>query len=386
MRQHRAIDLTGKGSMWDLFKRRGSRSDQKRLLTASEAVDNLLSGRMKKLKGDDTIKSEPVDFLGQIRSTPDVEWWDQVLLSDPSLISHLVEHPIPLKGTTAMAKQIVPKAIMTPAEREKLTKLNRKEKVQETQDKIRMGLIKAPPPRMKLKNMMRVLGDAAVAGPSSVEQTVRSQMEQRLLEHEKLVAANKLTPEQRRLKNITKWTRPLEQSSVLKVSAYIVFKKIHNKIRFKINKNAEQLHLGGFLLKSKLKKDNSSSENVKGDAEYYPSLVVVEGSKKSVKRFDRLMLDRIRWDEDIPSNDPEQDSDMPDGNENNSDSESEEIRQSGKGICVRLFHGSESVKKFIKWTDFEMRDLPSALRFLADRGSTHYWEMMTRYRQSELDI
>jgi U4/U6 small nuclear ribonucleoprotein PRP3 len=371
-----------------MIRRRASRSDVKRVSSATEAVDNLLSNRFKKLKGEDTNKSESSNG-NEIRRTngvPEIEWWDEAVASDPSAITHLIEHPVPLKGTTNMTKQVLPKVIMTPAEREKLRKLTRKAKVQEMQDKIRMGLIKAPAPRMQLKNMMRVLGDSAVAGPSSVEQTVRAQMEQRLQEHEKLIAAKKLTPENRREKNIAKWTRPLEQSSILKVSAYIILRKIHNKIRFKINKNAEQLHLGGFLLKSKLRKEISLAGEGETDQEFYPSLLVVEGSKKSVKRFDRLMLHRIRWDENIASKDDDDDATMLDATDEDSESDTEAFRTGGNGVCVRIFHGCESIKKFIKWTDFEMRDMPSAIRFLTDRGSMHYWEMMTRYRNNALDI
>lgn len=41
-------------------------------------------------------------------------------------------------------------------------------KKQDRQDKIKLGLLKAPPPKLKMSNMMRILGNEAVADPSKV--------------------------------------------------------------------------------------------------------------------------------------------------------------------------------------------------------------------------
>ncbi len=47
------------------------------------------------------------------------------------------------------------------------------------QDLIRQGLLEAPKPKVKLSNMMRVLGSEATADPTAVEAQVRQQMEDR---------------------------------------------------------------------------------------------------------------------------------------------------------------------------------------------------------------
>ena len=47
------------------------------------------------------------------------------------------------------------------------------------QDPIRQGLLEAPKPKVKLSNMMRVLGSEATADPTAVEAQVRQQMEDR---------------------------------------------------------------------------------------------------------------------------------------------------------------------------------------------------------------
>ena len=119
---------------------------------------------------------------------------------------------------------------------------------------------------------------------------------------------------------------------------------------------------------------------------------MVEGSRKSVKRFNRLMLHRIDWHEEIEERGNKDDAKMESNSEvknEESDDESddeESVAVAGGGVCVRIFHGSESTKKFTKWTCSEMRDLPSVQSFLNDRGAAHYWNMLERYRDTKLDI
>ena len=362
---------------------------------ASKAIDNLLASRLKKLKPEskdvvevkreseaDMRAQQESRILSALAAIPEREWWDEAVYSNPESITHLIEHPVPLRGTTAMAKQsALMKAIITPAERYKLRKLKKQEKVRDVQDKIKMGLLKPPPPKIKMKNLMLVLGKEAVAGPSAVEQSVKAQVEQRLRDHERRNEERKLPAEQRREKNIAKWTRPLEQACVLKVSAFLIFKKVSNKSKFKINRNAEQLHLGGFFLNSCLRMDSSP------DSAFYPSLVVAEGSRKAVKRFDRLMLHRIDWNEsgeDLTKADV----DMTGEEAEEDDDEDEEgvEKVAGGGVCVRVFHGSESTKKLVKWTYSDMREISSVTSFLQERGCAHFWDMVTRYRSSQLDV
>ena len=47
------------------------------------------------------------------------------------------------------------------------------------QDLIRQGLLEPPKPKVKLSNMMRVLGSEATADPTAVEAQVRQQMQDR---------------------------------------------------------------------------------------------------------------------------------------------------------------------------------------------------------------
>lgn len=65
---------------------------------------------------------------------------------------------------------------------------------------VSMGVIPPPEPKVKLSNLMRVLGQQAVMAPSEIERHVREQMAQRLRNHEMRNLARKLTPAERREK------------------------------------------------------------------------------------------------------------------------------------------------------------------------------------------
>ena len=154
-------------------------------------------------------------------------------------------------------------------------------------------------------------------------------------------------------------------------------------MRFKIMKNAEQLHVGGVFLNSKLQKNT---------LDYYPSLVVVEGSRKAVKRFDRLMLNRINWLEEIKfekeQGKMEDENVQDDASDENDEEEDDELQgpRTNEGVCVRIFHGSESKKKFSRWSYQELREYESGMVFLQERGCMHFWEMIERFRSKELDV
>merc|ERR1712174_352 len=103
-------------------------------------------------------------------------------------ITPYVEHPIPIKITTEKEVAEAPMMHLTPKERKKLRRLKRQERTQEIRDKVKMS------------NLMRVLGDEAIADPSTVERKVRQQVEQRRKEHEQRNEARKLPVEERKAK------------------------------------------------------------------------------------------------------------------------------------------------------------------------------------------
>lgn len=64
-------------------------------------------------------------------------------------------------------------------ERKKLRTQRRLEREKEKQELIRQGLLEPPKPKIRISNMMRVLGSEAAADPTAIEQEVRQQMLER---------------------------------------------------------------------------------------------------------------------------------------------------------------------------------------------------------------
>ena len=64
-------------------------------------------------------------------------------------------------------------------ERKKIRTQKRMEREKEKQELIRQGLLDPPKPKVKLSNLMRVLGTEAILDPSAMEKQVREQMAER---------------------------------------------------------------------------------------------------------------------------------------------------------------------------------------------------------------
>ena len=386
MSRHRAIDLTGFEERGANRKRKMTPYERRAVVASDHAIDKLLESRLKSSKSDESeFKSSSSNIAVPRRHisehiVPEIEWWDGIVRNDPSCISHLIEHPVPLKGTKAhVPKQVITQnveAMLTEEERRKLRKLRNQQKVQEFQDKIKMGLIPPPPPKIKMKNLMRVLGSEQVAEPSAIEQSVRAQVEQRLADHQLRNEERKLTPEARREKNVAKWTKTIDTHHRIHISVFLLFKPIHSKVKFKINKSGEELHLGGFFLQCTIPKEVGNDDKA---TIFYPSLIVVEGSQKSVKRFDRIMLKRINW---LNSEDMVDDENQ---DEDENDVEADKV----DGFCQRIFRGiesSDSPNRLRRWSYLHVRDLATATSFVTEKHSMMYWDMLLRYRDEKLDI
>eukprot|EP00927_Polykrikos_kofoidii_P065763 TRINITY_DN61479_c0_g1_i1.p1 TRINITY_DN61479_c0_g1~~TRINITY_DN61479_c0_g1_i1.p1 ORF type:complete len:582 (-),score=150.41 TRINITY_DN61479_c0_g1_i1:41-1786(-) len=303
---------------------------------------------------------------------PDVEWWDAAFLKEDEhgqkrkytevtveKITPYVEHPIPIKITTEKDTADAAMMHLTPKERKKLRRLKRQERTQEIRDKIKMGILQPPPPKVKMSNLMRVLGDEAISLPSTTERKVRQQVEQRRKEHEQRNEARKLPAEERKAKKRQKWlaeNEPTTQVLVFKI------KDLGDKRHlYKIDMNAQQFHLTGCCVACP------------GVA----NIVVVEGGPRAIKRYKKLMTRRIKWTEDQTKDDDD---------DNNSDDEENVTAPKLQDHCVLIWEGVVKQRNFKNWKVFHARSEQEARKTLTDRGSEHYWEMLARYRDHRLDI
>ncbi|XP_055907339.1 U4/U6 small nuclear ribonucleoprotein Prp3 [Eupeodes corollae] len=281
---------------------------------------------------------------------PSMEWWDSVILTNDlntmdnngkicirrSAITNLIEHPTQMKPPNEPLKPVYLPVFLTKKERKKLRRQNRREAWKEEQEKVRLGLVPPPEPKLRISNLMRVLGSEAVQDPTKIEAHVREQMAKRQKAHEDANNARKLTVEQKRDKKIRKIKE--DTSCGVHVSVYRIRDLQDNASKkFKVETNAKQLHMTGSVV---LFRDCC--------------VVVVEGGPKQQKKYRRLMLTRVKWEEDMVKN--------PDG---------QEVPNS----CVLVWEGTSQRRHFgeIKFKVFPMEKM--AREFFQKHQVEHYWDL-----------
>lgn len=285
------------------FHEKGEFEAQGKRLRAKAQLEKLQKEIAEKAKKTGISEAARLAVLSSIRpktetvqeDVPDIEWWDSILLKDASYqdylsnpaetqdklegITHLIEHPMEMKPPSEPTKPIMLPVFLTKKEKKKLRRQNRREAWKESQEKIRLGLEAAPDPKVKMSNMMRVLGSQAVQDPTKIEAVVREQMAKRQKAHEEANASRKLTVDQKKQKKIKKIKE--DTNLGVHVSVYRILSLRDPAKRFKVEMNTKQLQMTGVILLYK---------NI--------NVVVAEGGPKQQKKFKRLMLNRIKWSED----------------------------------------------------------------------------------------
>ncbi|XP_067644946.1 U4/U6 small nuclear ribonucleoprotein Prp3 [Eurosta solidaginis] len=281
---------------------------------------------------------------------PAMEWWDSVILTQDlntldaagkisirqSAITNLIEHPTQMKPPNEPLKPVFLPVFLTKKERKKLRRQNRREAWKEEQEKIRLGLVGPPEPKLRISNLMRVLGTEAVQDPTKIEAHVREQMAKRQKAHEDANNARKLTAEQKSEKKIRKIKE--DTSCGVNISVYRIRDLQDNASKkFKVETNAKQLHMTGIVV---LFRDCC--------------VVVVEGGPKQQKKYRRLMQHRIKWEEDIVKG--------PDG-------------QEMPNTCALVWEGTSQRRNFgeIKFKVFTMEKM--AREFFQKHQVEHYWDL-----------
>ena len=94
----------------------------------------------------------------------------------------------------------------------------RLEALKEKQDKINLGILPPDAPKVKIANLMNVLGNEAIQDPTKVETMVRKQMAERQDQHDMHNSLGKLTEEQRKEKKAQKLAE--DTSNGVKVAVF----------------------------------------------------------------------------------------------------------------------------------------------------------------------
>lgn len=162
--------------------------------------------------------------------------------------------------------------------------------------------------------------------------------------HEEANAARKLTAEQRKVKKIKKLKEDISQG--VHISVYRVRNLSNPAKKFKIEANAGQLYLTGVVV---LHKD--------------VNVVVVEGGPKAQKKFKRLMLHRIKWDEQTSNTKGDDDE----------ESDEEAVKKTNK--CVLVWEGTAKDRSF---GEMKFKQCPTenmAREHFKKHGAEHYWDL-----------
>ncbi|XP_025898995.1 U4/U6 small nuclear ribonucleoprotein Prp3 isoform X2 [Nothoprocta perdicaria] len=287
---------------------------------------------------------------------PEIEWWDSYIIPngldltsgtskrDYFGITNLVEHPAQLNPPVDSDTPVTLGVYLTKKEQKKLRRQTRREAQKELQEKVRLGLMPPPEPKVRISNLMRVLGTEAVQDPTKVEAHVRAQMAKRQKAHEEANAARKLTAEQRKAKKIKKLKEDVSQG--VHIAVYRVRNLSNPAKKFKIEANAGQLYLTGVVV---LHKD--------------VNVVVVEGGPKAQKKFKRLMLHRIKWDEQTSNT----------KGEDEEESDEESVKKTNK--CSLVWEGTAKDRSFgeIKFKQCPTENM--AREHFKKHAAEHYWDL-----------
>ncbi|KAF3509378.1 hypothetical protein F2Q69_00008173 [Brassica cretica] len=299
---------------------------------------------------------------------PDVEWWDASVLTsgiygdiadgiitDNDLkiekLTHYIEHPRPIEPPAEAAPPPPQPLKLTKREQKKLRTQRRLAKEKEKQEMIRQGLLEPPKAKVKMSNLMKVLGPEATQDPTKLEKEIRTAAAEREQAHVDRNTARKLTPAEKREKKERKLFDDPTTTLETIVSVYKVNKLSHPKTRFKVEMNARQNRLTGCSV---------MTEDM--------SVIVVEGKSKAIKRYGKVMLKRINWEEAVKKDDKE-------GEEEDEDEE----ENSENNKCWLVWQGSVAKQSFRRFHVQECLTESAAKKVFSDAGVAHYWDLAVNY-------
>ena len=125
---------------------------------------------------------------------------------------------------------------LTEKEKKRLKKLNKMAKVEEEMEKVKLGLVQAPAPRITMSNFMKVMPREAAADPSRVEAEARKAVEKRQEEHLKHNEDRKVTGAAKDAKMKRRNYRDMEKGCHVAVFKVTDFSS--KQIKFKVDMNA----------------------------------------------------------------------------------------------------------------------------------------------------
>lgn len=327
------------------FNEHGKYLDQASKLRAQGRLEQIKKMLAKQARRAGLDENSERGFL--VQPPPDVEWWDEGILkdktydciddpdkvmidTDDSIITLYVQHPPLLKAPQDQRLVETKPLYLTTKEQAKARRMRRAADLKEKQAKIRLGLEPPPPPKVKRGNMMRVMGEQAIADPTAVEMLVEQQIAQRQHDHEEANEERKLDKDQRHAK-----LEKNQQKDAQKGLYLCVFKintLAYGRHRYQIDMNAKQHALTGLTL-------------------FNPELclVIVEGGLHSIEKYKKLMLQRIKWSENAEPTEIQIEKTANDPQWMKSLDDAGNLKDHSHNKCTLLFEGEVKNRAFRKW-------------------------------------
>jgi len=313
----------------------------------AEAAERELSNNVKLRARGAQHEEASIQVISELPPVPLFEWWDKVLLVRPEIgyeskisnvrITSHVDHPEVMRPDKLKPVNVPLPFYLTKAERRKKRRQIRKQKHETLTDEIRLGLREPPEPKLNLENIIRVLGSQAIMDPSCCEAKARASMLKRKMEHELHNEKRRLTGQQKREKKRLRLQE--DTSKEVHVALYRVSDLSDGKKRYKVDINASQYNLSGRCIR------------IKGAP---LNLVVVEGGPKGISKYDRLMMKRIKWgDELMDSNAPK-----------------------NTNYCRKIWQGVTRKRNFQKFQMKLFNNAKKAREHLSECGAAHYWDQV----------
>ncbi|MDI1487447.1 MAG: U4/U5/U6 small nuclear ribonucleoprotein prp3 [Ramalina farinacea] len=342
-----------------------------RRLEALEAMRKRIAASSKKALIEEDVAEKK--FI--IEAPPEIEWWDEGLVantdkgyedittpnglkidSSDSIITRLIQHPALILPP---ADRLIPAPkpmYLTTQEQKKIRRQRRMANLKETQAKIRLGLQEPPPDKVKLGNLMRVLGTEAVKDPTAVEAQVTRQIAERKQGHEQMNEERKLNKDEKHEKLETKQAADVAKGIYL--SVYKIDSLANGRHRFKVGKNCEQLGGTGLCI-------------------YSPKfcLVLVEFGQHGARAYKKLMLNRIDWTENSPAPVREGNKEAQVAFLAAEDEKTGQVKDLSGNKCQLLFEGQEKDQMFRKWATKVCETEKEAMDALARTKMDTFWTM-----------
>ncbi|EXJ53464.1 uncharacterized protein A1O5_13332 [Cladophialophora psammophila CBS 110553] len=376
----RNVLARGRHSRQLIFNQKGKYIQQAAALRRQaqlEAMKKKIAERARQAGLEEDLDTEKA-FL--VPAPPNLEWWDEGLIigksydaiSDPgklkidtpdSIITVYIQHPVLIEPPQERNNPPMKPMYLTSKEQAKLRRQRRMAELKEEQAKIRLGLVPPPPPKVKKGNLMRVLGEEAVKDPTAVEARVNREIAERAQKHEEANLARKLTKGQRAEKLAKQQAEDAARGIHIRV--YKIDSLANGKHRYQVSVNADQNSLTGVVI-------------------MHPkmNLVVVEGGEHSIKNYEKLMQNRIRWTEmEAPRS-------VQEGNREalakwlEAEDENGELKDLSSNKCELIFKGEEKQRNFKRWLGARVCETDAQAKDVLSRAKMeNFWALAKSFKR-----